>query len=239
MNLKRIILCAIILMISISSLSIVSAGLFDLWNESMNNIDNIDSVYDGPFEVLAYNVTVLNSNLAVTDKEIESSDYGYFYEDGSYAEAAYLTYEAEDFYIELDMNNITLSSDSILESIDSSGNIISYNETNLVDDITKVVKSDDGDISISFYDEDDFEVGTYSNYDYDFDVSMKNGIFTLKYSNSSYSDYHTAGATTNSDLTEVDHASIYISGYIDGTNSTKEVELEITSANMPATGTIQ
>lgn len=238
MNIKKIVLFAVILMIAISSLSVVSAGLFDFLTGGTNETNDTasSSVYDGPFKLIAKNVSVLNSNLAITNQEIESTDYAYFYQDGSYAEAAYLTYRAKDFYIQMDMNNITLSSDSVLESADSSGNMTNYNKSNLVNDITELVNSGNASVEITFYSNSSSSISTYDDSDVDFDISMDNGIFTLSYSNSSYSDYHTGKASTSSSLDKIDHARIKITGLVKGTNATKKVDLDITSADMPASG---
>ena len=200
--------------------------------ESYDN--SSDSAYEGSFKVDAENISVVSSTLDITNQETESTEYAYFYQNGGYAEPAYITYTAKDFYIQLDMNNLTLSDDSVLEVSDLM-DTSTYNKSQLMDDISKLVNSDDASIKIECYNENDTYECSYENGPYyDFDVSMDNGILTLKYSNSSTSSYHTSRGNYSSNL-DMDHARLKITGLINGTNSSKEIDFNLVSADMPVT----
>ncbi|MBE6496178.1 MAG: hypothetical protein E7Z78_07000 [Methanobrevibacter thaueri] len=181
---------------------------------------------DGPFEIDIDNVSVVDSSISITSQDSESSTYAYFYQDGSYAEEAYTTYNAEDFNIVLNMTDLEISNSSKIEYSQMFGESDTYNMSNLNKDIKKLLKSDDVDITMKCYNKKDIYQGGYN----DFDVSMKKGILTLSHSESDTSDYHTGKHAT--DLSGYDHAIIEISGKLPGNNATRDIFFTLSSDEM-------
>lgn len=166
---------------------------------------------DAPFRINIDDIPVESSEIDLTEQESQSSSYAYFYEDdGSYAEPAYTTYTEEDIKIILDLSNLVISDDSEIDysfPFDSGNNV--YNETKLTKDISKLLKSDSVSITLDCYDNE----GNYiTSYD-DFEVSIKDGILTLKYYDSNTSDFHTERSSVI-DIEDIDYGTVEITGTI-------------------------
>ena len=198
-------------------------------NDTYDYTDDSSNVDENePFNININNVSVVESSISFTSQDSESSSYAYFYQDGSYAEPAYTTYDAKDFYIVLNMKDLEIdNATSELEYSQPFGPTDTYNVSNLNKDISKLVKSDNATITMNCYDKDGEEISSY----YKFDVSMENGILTLSHSESETSDYHT-GKQANSGLSDYDHATIEIKGTLSGKNGTRDAYFRIFSDAM-------
>lgn len=191
----------------------------DTTSDAYNDVDP-----DAAFYVKAKRIPVESSSIEITDQQTESSTYAYFYQGGGYAEPAYTTYTAEDINIVIDMNNITLSNDSILDYSGPFNPDDTYNQSHLVKDISKLIKSDDASISLDCYDKKDNYIKDYTN----LKASMKKGILTLTFSDSETSDYH----TKYSDAEKIDYAVVKISGTLSGKNATRDVEFDLSTKHL-------
>ena len=180
-----------------------------------------------PFRIEITDVPVEESTISFTSQDSKSSSYAYFYEDGSYAEAAYTTYDAKDFYIVMNLKDLEISNSSEIEYSQPFGPTDTYNESNLDKDISKLVKSDNVTITMKCYDKDGDYLCSYSN----FDVSMKKGVLTLTHSDSETSDYHT-GEHADSSISNYDYATIEITGTLSGKNATRDISFDIVSDSM-------
>lgn len=208
-------------------LSLIAGMLTPDANDNYDSDIGDDSIdYTEPFRISAENIKVESSSIDITDQQTKSTSYAYFYEDtGEYAEPAYISYTSDEIHVKLNMKNLNLSEDSQLNYNDMFGNHEFYNKSYLLKDINKLIKDDGTSISLQCYDKNDSYLYSYN----DLKVSMKKGILTLSYSNSTTSDYHTKYSHTPD---KVDHARVVISGLINGTNSSREVEFNLVSNDM-------
>ena len=129
----------------------------------------------------------------------------------------------------MDLSKIKLTNNSVTEYSVFFGDPDVYNTTNLVDDLSTLIKSDDVSISLDCYDKkDNFERSYDQN---DLKVSVKDGILTLKFSDSNTSDFH----TKYSHDVHLDHARVKISGLLNSTDYSRPVDFYLVSEDMPIT----
>lgn len=214
-------------------LTLVFSAIFGIFTPDMNTYEDsgdFNSDPDAFFEINEEDIPVKSSNIDITDQQTKSSSYAYFYEStGEYAEAAYTTYTAEDILVKMDLSKIKLTNNSVTEYSVFFGDPDVYNTTNLVDDLSTLIKSDDVSISLDCYDKkDNFERSYDQN---DLKVSVKDGILTLKFSDSSTSDFHTK---YDHDV-HLDHARVKISGLLNSTDYSRPVDFYLVSEDMPIT----
>jgi RNA polymerase sigma factor (sigma-70 family) len=129
-------------------------------NDTYDYTDDSSNVDENePFKIDINNVSVVESSISFTSQDSKSSSYAYFYQDGSYAEPAYTTYDAKDFYIVLNMKDLEIDNDtSELEYSQPFGPTDTYNVSNLNKDISKLVKSDNATITMNCYDKEGNEI---------------------------------------------------------------------------------
>lgn len=213
-------------------LTLVFSAIFGILTPDMNTYDSsgdFNSDSDAYFLIDEYEIPVKSSSIDITDQQTASSTYAYFYEStGEYAEAAYTTYTAEEINVKIDLSKIKLTNSSVTEYSAFFSDPDVYNETNLVKDITKLVKSDNASISLDCYDKNNNFERSYN----DLKVSVEDGILTLKFSDSETSDFHTKYNDAGLDL---DHARLTIGGILNSTSSPRPVNFNLVTEDMPIT----
>ena len=212
-------------------LTLVFSAIFGIFAPDANTYnDNGNS--DGYFMIDKDDIPVKSSTIDLTEQQTKSSSYAYFYEStGEYAEAAYTTYTAEDIKVKIDLNKIKLTNNSVTEYPVFFSDPEVYNTTNLVKDITKLIKSDNVSISLDCYNKNDYFQRSFDNHLDDLKVSVDDdGILTFKYSYSHTSDFHTKDTMDDMDI---DHARLTISGILNSTDYPRPVEFDLVSEDMP------
>lgn len=215
-------------------LTLVFSAIFGIFAPDANTYDDssVSSDPNGFFEISEHDIPVKSSIIDITDQQTKSTAYAYFYEStGEYAEAAYTSYNAENIKVKIDLSKIKLTNSSVTEYSVFFGDPDAYNTTNLVKDITKLVKSDNVTISLDCYDKKDNFERQYTNTVDKLKVSVDDGILTLKYSNSETSDYH----TKYSHDVHLDHARVTIEGLLNSTDNSRPVNFYLVTEDMPIT----